>query len=65
MILYKGHEITPAYQGYFWCAPDFDGGDIDFETATQDPHGSGTLEQCKEAIDEHLADLEFDSIGEQ
>lgn len=64
MKMYKGFEITPVYglhaEDYFWCGPDFDGGDIDFETPTQDPHGSGSLQQCREAIDELLAEWAMD-----
>ena len=57
MISYKGFEITPVSNGqHFWCGRDFDGGDIDYETPTQDPHGNGSIQECKAAIDEHLLD---------
>jgi len=59
-MIYKGFEIHPHHTDYFWCGPDFDGGDIDWETPTQDPHGSGSLQQCREAIDELLAEWAMD-----
>lgn len=66
MKTYRGMELTPTYgMEYFWCYPDFDGGDIDWETPTQDPHGTGTIDQCHDQIDEHLAELEFDITGDK
>ncbi len=54
---YKGFVLSAVYGDQFtWCSEDFDGADIDFETGTKDPHGSGTLEQCHEAIDELIAE---------
>ncbi len=53
--MYLGFKLTPVYANeYTWASPDFDGGDIDHETATRDPHGSGTVLQCLEQIDEHI-----------
>ena len=56
---YRGFiiECTGDTRGYFWAGYDFDGAPIDHETPTQDPHGSGTVEQCKTEIDQHLAEV--------
>ena len=60
---YKGMEIEQISGDiYSWASPDFDGGDIDHETMTNDPHGTGSLAQCIDQIDEHLDNqYEFES----
>ena len=56
MIYYRGYTIKKVYPmnwGWFWFHPDtYDGESKDA--------GNGTVENCKEAIDEYLDQVEAD-----
>ena len=62
MEIYRGFEILPLMYSsdYFWCGLDYDGAPIDYDTPTDSPHGTGTMQECKDAIDELLAEFAMD-----
>ena len=60
---YRGFLIDKLDYPYTWAAPDFDGAPIDHETPTSDPHGSGSMKDCREAIDLHLAELADEKVA--